>query len=128
MKVLIIDDDPRFRALLKRLLEKKFDAVVEEAENGLVGIDMVKKGNPHIIFLDYEMPHMNGKQFLQKLREFNKIVPVAVMTAHSEKELVSDIIPHGITDYIIKADMAAGLAERIGQIFSKNLHLISRKL
>jgi DNA-binding NarL/FixJ family response regulator len=128
MKVLLIDDDPKFRALMKRLLEKSFDAIVEEASDGRLGIEMVKRGNPHIIFLDYEMPYMNGKQFLEKLREFNKIIPVAVMTAHSEKELVRDMIPFGITDYIIKADMVTGLAERIGQIFSKNLHLISRKI
>lgn len=113
---------------MKRLLEKGFDANVEEASDGLMGIDMVRKGNPHIIFLDYEMPHMNGKQFLEKLRQFDKVIPVAVMTAHSEVELVKDMIPFGITDYIIKADMATGLAERIGQIFKKNLHLISKRI
>jgi len=128
MKVLLIDDDPKFRALIKRLLEKKFDAIVDEAADGLAGIEMVKKGGPNIIFLDYEMPHMNGKQFLEKLRVFNRIIPVAVMTAHSEKEIVKDMIPYGITDYIIKADMVTGLAERIGQIFAKNIHLISRKV
>ncbi len=128
MKVLLIDDDPKFRALIKRLLEKKFDALVEEAQDGIAGIEMVKRGNPHIIFLDYEMPNMNGKEFLERLRVFNRIVPVAVMTAHSEKEIVKEMIPFGITDYIIKADMVSGLAERIGHIFAKNLHLISRKL
>jgi DNA-binding NarL/FixJ family response regulator len=128
MKVLLIDDDPKFRALMKRLLEKRFDAIVDEASDGLMGIDMVRRGSPHIVFLDYEMPHMNGKQFLEKLRQFDKVIPVAVMTAHSEVELVKDMIPFGITDYIIKADMATGLAERIGQIFSKNLHIISRKI
>lgn len=128
MKVLLVDDDQKFRALMKRLLEKKFDALVVEAENGLMGIAMVKKTTPHIIFLDYDMPQMNGRQFLENLRSFDRVIPVAVMTSHNEKELVAEMIPFGITDYIIKADMISGLAERIGQIFSKNRHLISRKL
>ena len=128
MNVLLIDDDPKFRVLMKRLLQKDFFAVVTEAENGLQGLEMVKKGGAHIIFLDYEMPHMNGKQFLEKLREFDKVIPVAVMTSHREKELVHEMIPYGITDYILKADIGVALAERIGQIFSKNRHLISRKL
>jgi len=127
MNVLIIDDDPKFRMLMKRLLERKFFASVAEAENGVSGIDMVKKVNADIIFLDYEMPHMNGKQFLEKLRAFNKHIPVAVMTSHSEKEIVSEMLVYGISDYILKADVNTDLAERIGQIFLKNRHLFSKK-
>ncbi len=128
MNILLVDDDPKFRTLMKRLLEKKFFASVTEADNGIMGLDIIKKVGIHIIFLDYEMPHMNGKQFLQKLREFDKVVPVAIMTSHSEKEIVQELLPYGITDYIIKADMLANLTDRLGQIFSKNRHLISRKL
>lgn len=128
MNVLVVEDDIRYRTLLKRMLEKKFFANVAEAENGLRGLETLKTWNADIIFLDYEMPYMNGKEFLEKLRTFNKVTPVAIMTAHREKELFQELLPLGITDYIIKAEQITELAERIGQIFSKNRHLISKKL
>jgi len=128
MNVLVVDDDLKYRTLLKRLLEKKFFATVAEADNGITGLEALRTFNADIIFLDYEMPYMNGKEFLIKLRNINQTVPVAIMTAHSEKELVHELIPYTITDYIIKADQITELAERIGQIFSKNRHLISKKL
>lgn len=128
MNVLLVDDDANFRMLMRRLFEKKFFASVTEAENGIIGLEMVRKGGAHIVFLDYEMPHMNGRQFIEKLREIDKVIPVVVMTSHNEKDLVSDMIPFGISDYLIKADMSTNLLERIGQIFAKNKHYISRKL
>ncbi len=128
MIVLIVDDDPKYRFLLRRLLEKKFFATIAEADDGRRGIELLKKWKADIIFLDYEMPVMNGKQFLEILRLENKDIPVAIMTSHREKELFQELIPFGITDYIIKADMVHELAERIGQIFSKSRHLISKKL
>ncbi|MEW6052745.1 MAG: response regulator [Nitrospirota bacterium] len=61
-KVLIVDDDPIIRNLLTQILEPFEDRGVRllTAENGLSAIDIARKENPEIIFLDVMMPKMNG--------------------------------------------------------------------
>ena len=116
---LIVEDDNRFRALLKRLLEKKMHMIVFEAENGLRGLEMFKKNEYNIIFLDISMPHMDGIQLLEKIRVENKIVPVVIMTCHCEKENVQKIIDLGVSDYLVKTEFAMQFTKRIEEIVSK---------
>ncbi len=117
MNILIVDDDSKFRTNLKRLLEKNFDSIVFEAQNGFEGMSIFNTKSIEMIFLDYEMPHMNAGQFLENLRKVNIEVPVVIVTAHSDSEAVKDVIRFGITDFIIKADLTTKLADRISQIF-----------
>lgn len=117
MNILIVDDDSKFRTNLKRLLEKNFDSVVLEAQNGFEGMSIFNTKNIELIFLDYEMPQMNAGQFLENLRKVNNEVPVVIITAHSDPEAVKDVLRFGISDFIIKADLATKLADRISQIF-----------
>jgi len=120
-KVLIVDDDNKFRVLLRRLLEKKFHMQVFEAENGLVGIEIYKREFPDLIFLDIYMPYMNGIEYLVKLRQEHEdiITPVVVLTSLINKEAVEKMVRLGISDYVVKADFVMGLADRIYDIFSK---------
>jgi DNA-binding NarL/FixJ family response regulator len=126
INVLLIEDDLRYRTMMKRLLEKEFPVRVTEADDGQKGIDTIKGGDFDIVFLDFVLPALNGGQFLQKLREFNKSVPVVVITAYSDKKVIDDLLPYGIIDYVIKADMVTKLTERIRSIFDK-CNLRSRK-
>lgn len=123
-KILIVEDDSRFRALLKRLLEKKFHLIVYEAENGIKGLDLYKREAPKVIFLDISMPLMNGIEFLEKLRAFDKEVPVIIMTCLSEKEYVQKMLELGISDYLLKTDFVIHLSDRIGEILRKTECLV----
>ncbi len=67
-KIAIIEDDQRFR----RCIEIKFEAegfVVETAENGRVGLELIENMRPDIVLLDIMMPEMNGDALLDKLRK-----------------------------------------------------------
>lgn len=119
VSVLLIEDDAKYRTLMKRLFEKEFLARVTEADDGQKGFDIIKEADFDIIFLDFVLPGLNGAQFLKKLREFNKSVPVVIITAYSDKKVIDDLIPYGIIDYVIKADMVTKLTERINLIFQK---------
>jgi CheY-like chemotaxis protein len=120
-KALIVEDDNKFRILLRRLLEKKFRMQVSEAENGLEGIEAYSKETPNLIFLDIFMPYMNGVEYLIKLRQEQEdlITPVVVLTNLTNREAVEKMGKLGITDYVIKADFAIGLSDRIFDILSK---------
>ena len=118
-RVLLIEDDKGFRTLLKRLLEKKFDSKVFEADDGASGLISFEKDRPHIVFLDIEMPNMNGVQFLEKIQNRTRQVAVVVMTNHDEKEYVEKIIQMGVDDYLLKTKFVTQLYERIEILLKK---------
>jgi two-component system, NtrC family, sensor kinase len=80
--VLVIDDDPVLRDLLRRMLEREGYAVVE-AEHGRVALERVRERAPGAILLDLMMPEMDGFDFLEELRRdgAGREVPVVVLTA-----------------------------------------------
>ena len=84
--VLIIDDDKKLCALMKKCVEQEnLSAVV--AHGGLEGLRLLEKNKDtcSLIILDVMMPDMNGFQVLQKIREKNN-VPVLMLTAKSDEE------------------------------------------
>lgn len=119
IKILIIEDDERFRSVVKRLLERAFNVAITEAGDGVQGLEILKNSKQDIIFLDYDMPKMNGAEFMRILRETNKEIPVAVITAHAHKHIVTELLPFNITDYIVKADLVSKLNDRVGSLFVK---------
>ena len=126
-RVLLIEDDKSFRLLLKRLLEKKFDSKVYEAEDGASGLISFEKEKPHLVFLDIEMPNMNGLQFLEKIKNRTRPVVIVVMTNHDEKEYVEKIIQLGVEDYLLKTKFVTQLYERI-EVLLKKIKRTTRKL
>ncbi|MFA7227883.1 MAG: response regulator [Melioribacteraceae bacterium] len=103
-KFLIIEDDPSIRQLLRILLKKNFDWDILEAANGAVGLEILKNDIPDIILLDVSMPVMDGIETLERIRSseiFNRI-PVIIITAISDGQIVSSFAQKGITDYLLK--------------------------
>jgi CheY-like chemotaxis protein len=86
--VLIVEDDPIAREMLRRMLEKEGWSV-DEADNGRVGLERVAARRPEIILLDLMMPEMDGFEFVLQLRRnvMWREIPVVVVTA---KELTPD--------------------------------------
>jgi signal transduction histidine kinase/CheY-like chemotaxis protein len=86
--VLVVDDDPAMRDLVRRTLEK--DGIpVAEAEHGRAALDQVARQTPALILLDLMMPEMDGFEFLAELRrdEERRSIPVVIVTA---KELTAE--------------------------------------
>jgi len=119
-KALIVEDDNRFRALLRRLLEKKFHMIVFEADNGMKGFEVYKResSNLNVVFLDIAMPFMNGIELLEKIRGEDKNIPVIVMTCMCDKESVQRMIELGVTEYILKTEFVTHLSDRLEGILS----------
>ncbi len=90
-KILIIDDDPNNRFLLRLVLEKH-GFLVLEAETGIEGIDISFKEKPDLILLDVMMPDISGFEVLKKLPD----IPTILLTALEEKEITLKV------DYIQK--------------------------
>lgn len=112
-RALLIDDDDRFRLLLRRLLERYYDFKVFEATDGEKGLEIFFKEKPHLVFLDIDMPKVNGFQFLEKVNPLNNSVPIVVLTNTDDKESIQKILNFGIDDYILKTKYVTMLKERL---------------
>jgi DNA-binding NtrC family response regulator len=100
-KILIIDDERPIRSTLRDILEyEKFE--VEEAVDGIEGLDKVKKGNFDLIFCDIKMPKMDGLEVLSKIQEINTEVPIIMISGHGNIETAVEAIKKGAYDYISK--------------------------
>lgn len=112
MKTVLIVDDKRVQLkTLRRGLRTRGYRVVE-ALSGREALEHLKKMiSIDIVLTDYAMPEMNGIELLRKIRENNKTLPVIIMTAYGDKDLVIEAMHHQCTGFIEKPfDMDALLA------------------
>ncbi len=104
-KIAIIEDDPTISQMYRMKFEADgFD--VRVANNGQIGIDIVKSFQPDIILLDIQMPEVNGAEALKQIRqsESSKTTPVIVLTNLGEEEAPQEMRSLGIHSYIVKAN------------------------
>jgi len=100
-KILLVEDDPNFGAVLKDyLLINDFDVTL--AKNGMEGFEKFKKDNYDLCILDVMMPYKDGYTLAREIREKNKEVPIIFLTAKSMKEDVLKGYKVGADDYLNK--------------------------
>lgn len=100
IKVLIVDDEPLARRGICQLLENESDFVVSgEASNGHEALSEIKKFSPDLVFLDINMPLVDGFSFLEKIppKEFPEIVFVTAYDEHAIRAFEA-----GAIDYVLK--------------------------
>ena len=105
-KVAIIEDD----VAISQMYRIKFEGegfLVETAENGKLGLQLVENMKPDIILLDLMMPEMTGDEMLTKLRStvWGKDIKVVILTNVGEQEIPENVKKLGVSAVILKADM-----------------------
>lgn len=101
LKVLIIDDDKGMRLVIKKIIEKIDDfQLIGEADNGIDGLKIVEDNNPDVIFLDIEMPKLNGIECAKKIVDINPKTNIIFATAH--EEFMPDAFEIYAFDYLTK--------------------------
>ena len=100
-KILLVEDDPNFGAVLKDyLMLNDFDVTL--AKNGMEGFEKFKKDTFDLCILDVMMPYKDGYTLAKEIREKNKDVPLVFLTAKSMKEDVLKGYKVGADDYLNK--------------------------
>lgn len=124
-QILVVEDDPVQRRLLKNAIERH-GHVVHQAENGRIGLEMVKRdsGLFNVIVLDLMMPEMTGLEFLDALHEFGTQIPVIVQTGQGGIETVVQAMRAGAFDFVVKPVSP----ERIATSISNAMKLDQREV
>ena len=117
IRVLHVDDEPRMGELTKDLLEMVADGIhVKTATSGVEALSMLGDQRVDCIVSDYDMPNLNGIEFLAAVRDRDPDLPFILFTGKGSEEIASDAIAKGVTDYMQKGggrDRYEVLANRI---------------
>ena len=113
--ILVVEDYPVTRLLLKRMLERQKGWKIREAADGLKGLEEIKKRMPDIILLDLMMPNMDGYEFLKHLRSYpeGENIPVLIITSLNGAENELKGFELGADDFITKPININSLVARI---------------
>jgi two-component system, OmpR family, KDP operon response regulator KdpE len=110
-KILVIDDEPQIRKLLKLTLEANdFDVI--SAENGRRGIQLTASINPELILLDLNLPDEDGLSVLKEIRQWSSTQVIILSVRSSENEKIK-LLDAGADDYITKPFHSGELLARI---------------
>ena len=102
-KILIIEDESAIRRVLKKIISEENDTYqVDEAEDGLVGLEKIKKEDFDLVLCDIKMPKMDGIEVLEKIKKIKPEIPVVMISGHGDLDLAVNTMRLGAFDYISK--------------------------
>ena len=123
MKFLIIDDSMVIRNIHKNLLkEKRFsEEGIFEADNGDTALEIAEKENIDLFLVDWNMPGINGLEFVKKIRAMPNYseTPIIMVTSEAAKYNVVEAIDAGVTNYIVKPIHGDVLWNKIAKYLEK---------
>ncbi len=115
MEILVVDDFATMRRVIKNLLKQARYKNITEAEDGVTALSVLKSQNIDFIISDWNMPNMNGLDFLKAVRADNELsgLPFLMVTAEALKDNIVLAVKAGVSSYIVKPFTADVLSEKI---------------
>lgn len=102
-KILIIEDESSIRRVLKKILTEEDDKYeVEEAEEGLTGMEMIKDKDYDLVLCDIKMPRMDGIEVLEATMKIKPDTHIVMISGHGDLETAVECMKKGAFDYISK--------------------------
>jgi DNA-binding NtrC family response regulator len=102
-KILIIEDEVAIRRVLTKIISEENDSYyVEEAGDGLLGIEMIKNNDYDLVLCDIKMPKMDGVEVLEKAKKIKPEIPIVMISGHGDLDTAVNTMRLGAFDYISK--------------------------
>jgi two-component system nitrogen regulation response regulator NtrX len=102
-KILIIEDEAAIRRVLSKIISEENESYeVEEAEDGLLGIEMIKNNEYDLVLCDIKMPKMDGVEVLEKAKKIKPEIPIVMISGHGDIDTAVNTMRLGAFDYISK--------------------------
>lgn len=121
LKFLVVDDFSTMRRIIRGLLKEMGCNNVDEAEDGVVALNMLRNLKHDFVVSDINMPNMNGFDLLKAIKADDalKHIPVLMVTAEARKEDIVLAAQSGASGYIVKPFTKATLEEKVLKIVQK---------
>ena len=117
MRVLIVDDSKAMRMIVARELRSAgfAELLIAEASSGAEAISVMRDFNPELVLSDWNMPEMNGLEFLKTLRSDGCAVPFGFITTEASAAMRSAASDAGAFSFITKPFTAGDLRDALSQ-------------
>jgi two-component system chemotaxis response regulator CheY len=113
LKILIVDDSSTMRRIIINTLSRIGYSDVVEAEHGKAGLEKLGQGGVEMIITDWNMPEMDGLEFVQTVRGQNQNIPILMVTTNAAKEDIVQALQSGVNNYVVKPFTPETLKEKI---------------
>ena len=128
-KILIIEDEPAIRRVLSKILSEENDSYkVEEAEDGLLGMEKIKNTDYDLILCDIKMPKMDGVEVLEATKKIKPEIPIVMISGHGDMETAINTMRLGAFDYISKPPDLNRLLNTVRNALDKKQLVVENKI
>ena len=101
LRILIAEDETIIRLDLRDLLERAGFEVCAEARDGHEAVELAREHEPDVAIMDVKMPHLDGIEAARRILD-EKPIPIVMLTAYGQDELVSRAVEAGVFGYLVK--------------------------
>lgn len=106
MNILIVDDETIIREWLQHTIQslslKNLSA--DSAADGIEALEMISRNSYDVIFIDIQMPKLNGMDLLKKIRETDKNMTAIILSSHDQFDYAREVMRYGAQEYILKSE------------------------
>lgn len=128
-KILIIEDEAAIRRVLTKILSEENDSyLVEDAEDGLVGLEKIKNNDYDLVLCDIKMPKMDGVEVLEAVKKMKPEIPMVMISGHGDMETAIQTMRLGAFDYISKPPDLNRLLNTVRNALDKKQLVVENKI
>ena len=128
-KILIIEDEAAIRRVLVKILSEENDTYqVEEAEDGLIGLEKIKQDDFDLVLCDIKMPKMDGVEVLEATKKLKHDIPVVMISGHGDLDTAVNTMRLGAFDYISKPPDLNRLLNTVRNALDRKELVVENKL
>lgn len=128
-KILIIEDEAAIRRVLTKILSEENDSYkVDEAEDGLQGLEKIKNNDYDLVLCDIKMPKMDGVELLEAVKKIKPEIPMVMISGHGDMETAIQTMRLGAFDYISKPPDLNRLLNTVRNALDKKQLVVENKI
>ncbi|MEO0037438.1 MAG: Transcriptional regulatory protein ZraR [Bacteroidota bacterium] len=128
-KILIIEDEASIRRVLTKILSEESDTyLVDEAEDGLQGLEKIKITDYDLVLCDIKMPKMDGVELLEAVKKIKPEIPMVMISGHGDMETAIQTMRLGAFDYISKPPDLNRLLNTVRNALDKKQLVVENKI
>ena len=127
-KILIIEDEAAIRRVLSKIISEENESYnVEQAEDGLLGIEMIMNNDYDLVLCDIKMPKMDGVEVLEKAKKIKPEIPIVMISGHGDLDTAVNTMRLGAFDYISKPPDLNRLLNTVRNALDKKVLIVENK-
>ncbi|MCR4032201.1 MULTISPECIES: sigma-54-dependent transcriptional regulator [Flavobacterium] len=128
-KILIIEDEAAIRRVLVKILSEENDSYqVDEAEDGVAGLEKIKNNDYDLVLCDIKMPKMDGVEVLEEVKKIKPEIPMVMISGHGDMETAIHTMRLGAFDYISKPPDLNRLLNTVRNALDKKQLVVENKI